>query len=262
MNLKFTQSLLILLTYLSPLNVKAQQQRPDIKKEPTEMNVDMPDETVETDIVDLEQWQVESALLYNRFKDKPNAVVGQVMVRYGLNKRLELRALAEDGHQRDRYMEETVQSNAPLAIGLKLVVLKDHGMLPDITLVSSLKLPFTSRSSDQKIYWSPLYLLAFQNKFGEKWKLEYNGGIQQELYSNQWVWLVNASLHYKVTRPLELFMEYYAQYQVKALPQHNLGGGLAYQIGELAEVYVSGGSTIDYGDYNYFFSGGIAFRSH
>jgi len=226
------------------------------------MNVDMPDETVETDVVEKGQFQLESAFLYNRFKEKPNAKIGQLLLRYGVTKRVELRLLAEDGQERDRYMEETVQSNYPLALGAKVVLLKDHEWLPDITLASLVKLPFTSRSKDQSAYWSPVFLLAFQNKLSEKWKLEYNAGIQQEVYSADWVWLANGSLHYKIVDPLEAFVEYYAQYKAGELPQHNVGGGFAYQLGNQVEFYVSGGSTVNYDEYNYFFSGGIAFRTH
>ena len=227
------------------------------------MNVDMPDETVETDIVDRGQLQIESAFLYNRFREKPNARIGKLLVRYGLMKRLELRIAAEDGRQRDRYIEETVQSNYPLSIGGKISLLKNYRSFPDISIAGTLKLPFTSRSNDQSPYWSPILLIAFQNKSGDgKWKLEYNAGIQQEAYSTDWVYLVNGSLHYKLTEPLEIFAEYYSQFQPGESPQHNVGGGLALQLGNSVELYISGGSSVDYADYNYFGSGGIAFRTH
>lgn len=226
-----------------------------------EMNVDMPDETVETDLTEAGQWQLETAFLFNKFRQPPDAAVGQMLLRYGVSKRLELKLLAEDGRERDRYMEETVQSNAPLAVGAKLALLKDHGWLPDITLATMVKLPFTSRSSEQVPYWSPIILAAFQNSFGERWKLEYNAGAQQEVYSTSWVWLANASLHYHITQPLEAFVEYYAQFKPHEAPVNNLGGGLAYQIGNQVEIYASGGSTVGIEDYNYFVSGGIAFRT-
>lgn len=254
---------LFLTGFALPYTATAQheQQAPPQKAVLTEMNVDMPDETVETDLVEPGQLQAEAAFLYNRFRQASHARIGQLLLRYGVSKRLELRALAEDGCQRDRYMEETVQSTYPLAIGAKLVLLKDHGpLLPDLTLVATLKLPFTSRSGEQAAYWSPIFLLAFQNKLGENWKLEYNAGLQQEAYSTDWLWLANASLHRKIAKPLEVFAEYYAQYAPGEAPQHNLGGGLAWQLSNHTEVYVSGGSTIDYAEHNHFFSGGIAFR--
>ncbi len=224
------------------------------------MNVDLPDETEETDLVKKGQWQFETAVLYNAYKKEKSSHIGQGMVRYGVSHNLELRLLVEDGKQRDTYLTSTVQSTYPLAASVKVLLLEDKKGLPDIALVSYLKLPFTSRTKAQQRYWSPIFLAAFQNKWGTKWKLEYNAGIQQEAYSTSWAWLGNASLHYKLAEPLELFAEYYAQYQSKESPQHNIGGGLAYEWGKYVEIYASAGSTVFYEEANHFISTGIAVR--
>ncbi len=238
----------------------AQQVLPPASKK--EMNVDMPDETEETDLVADGQFQLETAVLYNAYYQGKPSVVGQSLLRYGLTERVEIRALAEDGQQRDRYLSETVQATYPIALGTKIALLKNKRMLPDVTFVAYLKLPFTARSHNQEAYWSPLGLLAFQHKFAsEKIKLEYNAGLQQEAFRRQWQGLGNASLHYKLTNDLEAFAEYYAQYSPREAPMHNLGGGLALQIGHQMEVYVAGGSAINTPESNHFFSGGIAVRT-
>jgi hypothetical protein len=255
-----TYLVIFIFTLVSATQGFGQQQEKKEKPAEEEMNVDMPDETQETDVVEKGQWQLETGFLLNRYQNEPNSFIGQGLLRYGVHKNIELKLLIEEGHGRDRYMEKTVQSTYPLALGTKIVLLKDKKALPDVTFVSFLKLPFTSQSSENKAYWSPLFLLAFQNKFGEKFKLEYNVGIQQEAYSSEWFWLVNASVHYKVFEKLEIFTEYYAQYINRQAPQHNVGGGLAYQAGRSVEFYLSGGGTLDSDESNHFFNGGIAFR--
>lgn len=230
------------------------------EKEKEEMNVDLPDETEETDLVQPGQLQIESAFLMNHYKNDKRSYIGQGMVRYGVSERLELRLLVEDGRGRDRYLDKTVQSTYPLAASAKVSLVKDKKGLPDISFVSYVKLPFTSHTSEQKRYWSPIFLAAFQNKLGEKWKLEYNAGVQQEAFGTNWSWLANASLHYKLLQPLEVFVEYYAQYQQLEAPQHNAGGGVAWQINDMLEVYVAGGSTVHYEEPNWFTNGGIAVR--
>lgn len=236
------------------------QNEPPGKKEDDEISVDLPDETEETVLVKKGQWQFETSVLYNTYKKEKASLVGQGLIRYGLSHAVELRLLVEDGRQRDTYITSTVQSTYPLAASAKVLVLKDVKGLPDISLVSYLKLPFTSRTKEQQRYWSPLFLAAFQNKLSSKWKLEYNAGIQQEAYGTAWAWLANGSLHYKITDPLEVNIEYYAQYQVNELPQHNLGAGIAYQLGKYVEVYVSAGSTIFYSEANHFINTGVAVR--
>jgi hypothetical protein len=167
----------------------------------------------------------------------------------------------EDGREQEKYMKETVQSTYPLAIGAKVAIIKDVKGLPDLTLVGFLKLPFTSHNSSQKAYWSPSIIAAFQNKFGgDKLKLEYNIGAQQEAYGTDWAMLVNGSLHYKLMQRLELFTEYFAQYAPGKNPQHNVGGGFAYEIGNALEVYASAGRTIYTDKSNHYFDGGVAVR--
>jgi hypothetical protein len=236
------------------------QQADTKKKQESEMSIDLPDETEETALVEKGQIQLETSLLYNRYRKAPSSLIGQALLRYGISKRLEIRFLVEDGRQRDQYIKETVQSIYPLAVGAKFSVLKDVKGLPDITLISYLKLPFSSRSSEQKAYWSPNFIVAFLHQFGEKFKLEYNIGVQQDAYDTDWEALANVALHYKLTQNLELATEYYARYQPGENPFHNIGGSLSYQIGNNIEVYVSTGTTIRYEDQNHFFNSGIAFR--
>lgn len=224
------------------------------------INADLPDETEETDLLEKGSLQAELAYLYTGFDSGVQPSIGQALIRYGLSERLELRALIEDGRGRDRYMEETAQSTAPLAVGAKLSLLKDHAVLPDITLVGYLKLPFTSRTRTQLPYWSPNVSLAFQHQLSETWKLEYNAGVQQQAYSTDWAGFVNASLHYKTEEGVELFAEYYSQYQNGEAPKHNAGLGLFMQVNKYAGFYLVGGRSIHYQPVSYFVSGGIVLR--
>lgn len=226
----------------------------------TEMNVDLPDETEEASLVDKGSMQLETALLLNRYHKDASSVIGQVLLRVGLSDRVELRALLEEGKNRDTYFDQTVQSTMPLGIGSKISLVKDHHWLPDMTFVGQLCLPVTSKSSQQREHWSPILLMAFENKLSPKWKLENNAGGQQEIFSTQWVWLANGSLHYHISDPLEVFVEYYAQYGVGKSGHNNVGGGLTYQLGDNIQVYLSAGSSVGYHEPNQFAAGGIAFR--
>ena len=224
-----------------------------------EMNVDLPDETEETDLLDQKELQVETAVVYSAYKIHPSSVIGQVLLRYGLFKKLELRLLVEDGRSRNQYMTGTVQGTAPLSASIKVPLLKDHTFFPDISLVALVSLPLTAQTKQETGYWSPLLLLAFQHKTG-KWKLEYNAGVQQLAFSTNWAITANASLHYKLNRQLELFTEYFAQFQPGEIPQHNAGGGIAFQINNWAEIYCTAASSLGQESHNWFSSAGAAFK--
>ncbi len=229
-------------------------------KKLVEMNVDMPDETQETDVIDKRQWQVEMAYLHNNYKEGKRSSIGQALVRYGVSSHFEMRVLVEAGRELRNYIEQTVQSTYPVALSAKLVVLKDHQNLPDIALISYLQIPFNPKNTDKKVYWSPIFIVALQHEFDEKWKLDYNTGVQQEAYSTEWAWIANTSLHYKVLDQLELFTEYFAQYQHLQNPQHNIGGGMAYQVNNYLQCFFMAGGTVNYAEANHYFNGGIAIR--
>ncbi|GAB3428045.1 transporter [Niabella aquatica] len=251
---------LTLITCLFLLTVTACAQSEKSSNIP--MNADLPDETEEIALIDKGMFQVETAVLVNHYQDDASSVLGQLLVRYGLSDKVELRAILEDGKNRDAYFKNTVQATLPLGVGTKISLLKDHTWLPDMTFIGYLSLPFTSRSSLEQQHWSPILLMAFENKFSEKWKLEYNGGGQQEVFSDNWVWLANGSLHYKISNPLELFLEYFAQYPTGQQGHNNIGGGLTYELGHNTQIYLSGGSSVGYQEPNQFAAAGIAFRIH
>ncbi len=230
------------------------------KQKMVELNMDLPDETEGTDLVEKDELQCEFAYLHTAFEKGESPIIGQGLLRYGLFKKLELRLLIEEGYERDKYFEQTVQSTSPLALSLKFAVIQDHKILPDITLAGYLKLPFTSKTSDQSQYWSPIFSVAFQNKIGKKWKFQYNPGVMQEPFGLSWSSFFNASLHYKVTDRTDVFSEYYGQYESGEDPQHNTGVGLSYQMNNMLAFYGVTGTTFNYDPYNRFFSAGLAIR--
>jgi len=225
-----------------------------------EFNISIADKTEETGLLEKGQWQLEGGFLYNGYKKGAASEIEQFFIRYGLSKSIEVRVMTEEGNGRDRYIEETVQSTYPLSAGVKVKLLEDHAVLPDMTLVGYVHLPFTAHTKMQTLYWSPMIFMAFQHKLSDKWSIDYNAGAQQESYGTSWSGLFNGSVHYKFTKDLETFIEYFAQYEPLVLPQHNAGAGLTYSIGKHIALYLSGGHTIFYADYNYFLSAGAALK--
>ena len=236
---------------LIPMLLQAQQE---------EFNISIADKTEETGLLKRGQWQLEGGYLFNAYREGPSSDIGQLFIRYGLTKHVEVRVMTEQGHGRDRYIEETVQSNYPLSAGIKIKLLKNHRVLPDMTLVGYLHLPFTAHNKMQSLYWSPIVFMAFQHRLSDKWSIDYNLGGQQEAYGTTWLGICNGSVHYKITNDLETFAEYFAQYEPGETPQHNLGAGLTYSISKSIATYLAGGHSIFDHDYKYFISVGAAVK--
>ena len=75
-----------------------------------EMNTDRPDQTEETHVLEKGQFQIETGFLYNKLNSGQNAWICRSMIRYGISKILEVGLLIEQGKERNRYIQETVQS--------------------------------------------------------------------------------------------------------------------------------------------------------
>lgn len=224
------------------------------------INTDRPDQTEGVSVLKKGQFQGEFGMVYNKFPDGPSAVVGRGLLRYGLVKNVEVRLLAEDGKERDRFMEETSGSIYPLAASTKIALLKEHAFLPDISLVAYVKLPFTSRSSEQLPYWSASVIAAFQQKLSDKWEVDYNAGYKQQPYEKGHQWLATLSVQYSLTKKGQVFAEYFADYASGEDPQHNADAGLLYQLNDNFQVDLSAGGTLSADPANRFVAAGFAFR--
>lgn len=240
---------LLLLLALGPLlsEVAHAQDRPPVAPRDT-INADRPDQTESPHTVPKGRLQLEAGLTLNPYDSSggdPAALIGMLVLRCGIGRRLELRAMAEEGRGRDRYLDETTQGVMPLAVGAKYILHESKaGPVPQVALLGWLKLPFTSRTAEQKRYWSPQMLLAFENRIGEHLELEYNAGVKQEVYGTDWQGMASASLHVELTGRLRIFGEYFGQYQPGNAPMHNADGGLLYYVSPSVQVDVSAGGTL------------------
>jgi hypothetical protein len=223
-----------------------------------EMNPDRPDQTEEVHPVPKGKFMLETGVLINQFDSGRNANIIKTMLRYGLMKGVELGFLMEQGRDRNRYIEETVQSTYPLALRLKLALLEKHQWLPDITLVTYWQIPVSKNDKGEHAQNSFSMLLAFLNEFSDKWKLEYNAGFQQEAFSKDIAWQVYTSIHYKLTEKLESFVGSYSQFQNHEQPFHNLDIGLGFKLKENLQLDIAGGTSVDHPENNKFVTVGFS----
>jgi hypothetical protein len=211
------------------------------------INADRPDQTESPHLVSRGKLQIESGIMVNPFDSSggKTPVIGMVVLRYGLTKKLELRLMAEDGRDRDRFIEETTQGVFPLGIGGKALLLeRERGIVPQMALLAWLKLPFTSRTSEQRAYWSPQVLLAFENRLSDALELEYNIGAKQEAYGKAWQEMGSLSLHIELSKKLKLFGEYFGHYQSGEDPVHNVDGGIMYVLSPTFQLDLSAGRSL------------------
>ena len=219
-----------------------------------EIKTDRPDQSDGAAVLEKRHFQLESAIYFAKISGEPDALVSSSLIRYGLTKRLEVRGLAEQGHNRNSFMENTAQSQFPLAISGKLAMFDESPSLPALSLVGYLQLPFTNGSKIRQ--WSSAVLLIAEKEL-EPFTVTVNLGPKQEAFSHDWSLQTTTDLKYQISKRLEIFTEYFAQFSA-SLPFHNFDAGVLLQLDKHWMVYLAGGSSIKHDPSNYFFNSGLA----
>lgn len=206
--------------------------------------------------------QVEAAAICNRFADRsPSTFIGSLFFRYGLTKKLELRALVQEGYNRDKFMEHTMQSFNPVSVGGKVSVLQDKKYLPDIALSGYVNIPLDAHTSEQSIHWSPALFVILEKELGNnQWDFIANTGFQQNSFNKDVVWQAVGRIKYQGMQHMDLTLEYMENYQSHEHPSHCLDIGYAHDFTDNFEINASAGSTIFTDDANQFVSIGLSLR--
>jgi hypothetical protein len=224
------------------------------------INTDRPDQTDGAAVIEQKSLQFETEFYYNRFSSGKTALISSSLLRYGLFKNVEARLLVEQGQERDLFIAETTQGQYPLALSTKIVLLKDKPAMPDISFVSYLHLPLTSKKGNYG-YWSPLFTLVVEKQF-DKLTAAANGSFKQEAFEKEWIWQTSADLKYELSDHLTVFGEYFAQFAPGEAPLHNADGGVLYYLSSDWLVHLAFGHTLFTEESNYFGNAGLAFRIH
>lgn len=223
------------------------------------INPDRPDQTEGTHVIAPGEVQLEADFYYNYFQEEKDALISSNLLRVGIVPRAELRLIVEEGRQRDVFIDETTQGVYPLSLGTKIALIKEHDWIPNISVSPSVQLPFTSRTSENKMLWSPSVILATEYEI-EKFSIDFNVGWKQSAFDTHNAAIASASFRYEWTEKLESFVEYFGAYSASSHPRHNADMGLMYLLSKQLLISASWGTSLLQEEYNGFALAGFAFR--
>jgi len=238
----------LLLLLLLPISVIAQEK----------ISTEQPDQSYGADVLEKKEFQFETSVYYNSIKENPNPVISTTLLRYGLFKNVEIRLLAEQGDYRDVYISETAHSTYPLAFGTKIALVKEQKYVPGIAIVAYLALPFTN-FDHQNSQWSPGFVAAFDKHLSD-FTLTLNGGIKEEAFEHKWEYMYTTDLKYEVSEKVQVFAEYFGQYEKQEDPVHNMDSGVMLLLNKKCQIHLAGGMSVAHHPSYYFVNSGIAFK--
>jgi len=222
------------------------------------INSDRPDQTEGTHAIQPRELQIEADFYYNYFEKEKSALISSSLIRLGLMEKAEFRLVVEEGRQRDAFIE-TTQGVYPLSAGTKVELIKEHAWIPNISGLAYLQLPFTSKSEENKLRWSPAFVLATEYDV-DKLSIDVNVGVKWGAFEPAKALMASSSFRYEWSEKLQSFIEYYAQFSLQSHPMHNSDLGVMYLFSDQFQMSLSFGTSLYAEEYNGFAMVGTALR--
>ena len=214
----------------------------------TSFSADRPGFATSPDVMTSRKFQLEDGLQYTSIFNGEihleNYLFSSLLVRYGMLKFAELRIQTDFAYNivKDSAGSTSVYGFNPVTIGTKIKIIGQHKVIPDISLLFNLTLPFIGKQEFLPKTFTPSLYLLMSNDLTENLNLCYNYGLT-------WFGGSDALLHfYAVCFAVQLhpkwnvFVEGYGYAALHSYPSFNMDTGVAFLINDhlQADFSVSG----------------------
>jgi len=230
-----------------------------------ELVTDRPDQTESAAIVPLHFLQIESGFLLETNKEnglsKKSFAYNSTLLRYGLLTNLELRLGLEYLGNKTEFSGFNVNYSglSPLYTGLKIKIIEEKGVVPEVAFLGALIFPFTAGEEYKPSYTAADMRLAFAHTLTDRLSLGYNLGAEWDGETAIPSWFYSASLGIGLTDKLGAFLESYGSLPEKGKAEHMADAGITYLILPNLQFDISGGIGIQNGPDN-FIGFGLSYR--
>ncbi len=234
---------------------------------------DRPDQTEAPPLTPKGWFQFEFGIQSEFDEDKDTKVKTQSTLyntslwKYGLTKSIELRLITEFGEDKVTFKnaknEDTTTSVSglnPITVGLKIPLQKEQGMVPDISLITHLELPYIGSDDFTPEFVIPRFRFLFAHTLSETFSLSYNLGGEWEDGTSAATGIYTLSLGMSLAERLAMFVEAYVFTKEKSFPDHRFDAGVTYQLTNDLQFDTSGGFGLTDISPDYFISAGVSLR--
>jgi len=226
----------------------------------THINTDRPDQSDGAYTMHRNVFQVETGAYVSTLDEYNQALVQSSMVRYGITERLELRFLFELGLFNNQYLHTSEAGIFPFAVCSKIALVKENGLIPDITLSGYLRLPFAATQNIRPAHYSSTGVLVMQHSLGDLFTVACNAGITRNAEDKKLLYPVTAVFILAPKAHFSFFGEYYAFFQPLYLPSNNVDFGFLYCTHHHMQFDVALGTTLLPGTKSNFVTLGFSYR--
>jgi hypothetical protein len=225
------------------------------------IDTDRPDQTESAALVPKKYFQAEFGFNKENFEeDNYNIIHPAFLLKYGLNKRVELRLESAVTSEFLHLIPSTKKTTRlePAEIGTKISLFEEKGFRPKTSLIAHLGLPFAASHPDKKQTIFPSYRFSFQHTISEVVGLGYNIGSEWDGYENRAVWLYTLAPGFNIGKKWYGYIEVFGFRE--AGWQHAVDGGIAYYTSENTKLDLSGGFGLGNNPLENYIALGFSFR--
>ncbi|MFH2094967.1 MAG: transporter, partial [Bacteroidota bacterium] len=153
-----------------------------------------------------------------------------------------------------------VNGTGPLSSGLKMPVYKGEKLVPSVSFLAELGLPYLANEDFRPDDFIPRMSVLFSNKLNDKISLGCNVGADWSDYARKTVGFYSLIIGYGFSDKLSVFAEGYGSFVVDEDADNRLDAGLSFLILPNFQIDAYGGIGLaDMSDI-YFIAGGLTYR--
>jgi hypothetical protein len=244
-------------------------------EEQPDLITDRPDQTESAEVVPLFRLQIETGILQEWQESGSdfyihNREFGGTLLRFGFHRRFEARLGTGMLQTRAKLVglePDQIHGIAPLEIGLKVKILKEDGMIPDVALIAGYQIPGTGGQEYDPEELIQTYLFAFAHTLGENLGLGYNLGLEHDKFSQQITMIYSLVFGFTAGDRVGIFIETYGNKRwytgdqpLSYLLDVRTDAGITYLIRPNLQLDFSGGLGLSANSPDGFISAGITWR--
>lgn len=247
----------------------------------TPIATDRPDQTECPFLVPPKMFQIETGASVEYDKDPStsskikNYTYNTTLLKYGISRQWEFRFIAEYlgtkiTSRTDRTLNRNVSGMNSIAVGTKIFICEERGIIPKVALLAHLELPYFGSSQFKVKHLAPRFRFSMQNTLSERFTLSYNVGGEWDGDSQNATIIYTASLGISLVRNLNMFIEAYGfmtensnvenEFSGSFTNDHRADAGFTYLIKNNLQLDVSGGIGISKVSPDSFLSCGLSWR--
>lgn len=240
---------------------------------------DRPDQTESPYLVPKGMFQIETGCWIendnNSTTHTKNKAYNTTLFKIGISKQMELRLITEYlgsktyNRNRDTVLNKVNGMNS-VAIGTKIFISEQRGIIPKTSLIAHLQLPYWGYKDFRPAHLAPRFRFTMQNTISERFSLSYNLGAEWDGVTEQATAIYTISLAIGLIDRLGMYVEGYGfltensnkdnQFNGSYSNDHRVDAGFTYLLRNNFQLDVSGGIGLSEISPDNFLSCGLSWR--